>query len=159
MGFGQSVEKNLFKLDFILPGITYEHKITNKTTVVLNPFSGINGGWYGSYVYFSVLPSINLEFRYYYNLKRRVRLNKNIQNNSANYFAPRVMLEFPSIVNNYNDKTTFGAGIGGVYGIQRTYSSGIYILGEWGLGFWEENSLVFPILTFKMGYVFRRKIK
>lgn len=150
-GSCQSVEKKILKLDFFLPGMTFEKGISQKSSFVVNPMLGFNFGWSRNGNYFDLIPNLNLEYRYYYNLKRRLDLKKRTANNTGNFIAAKTIMRFPSISSDDNSK--FAVGIGGVYGIQRTYASGIYILGESGIGIGGSKLEAFPILTFKIGYV------
>lgn len=147
----QSVEKKLLKIDFFLPGMTFEKGISQKSSFVVNPMLGFNFGWDRDGNYFDLIPNLNLEYRYYYNLKRRFDLKKRTANNTGNFIAAKTLMRFPSIAS--DDDSKFAAGIGGVYGIQRTYASGIYILGEGGMGIGGSKFETFSILTFKIGYI------
>lgn len=153
----QSVEKKLLKVDFLLPGITFEKGISKKSSIVVSPMLGFGFASSVDGYYFDVSPNLALEYRYYYNLKRRFNLKKKTDNNTGNFFAAKAMMVSPSILNipsklkHINNE--FYAAIGAVYGIQRTYDSGIYILYEGGMGINLDDSEVGPLLTFKIGYI------
>lgn len=152
--YAQEVEQSLFKIDFLLPGVTYEKKLSKYSTALINPMLGFSYGWNNESNYYSITPNINFQYRHYCNFERRTKLSKNTSYNSANFIAPRLILVFPSVFSNYDDQSKFGLVLGGVYGLQRTYKSGVYILGEAGLGYGET---IVPILSFKVGYAFKNK--
>lgn len=65
----------------------YEYGFTNSTTLDLRTGSGFayRKGMFGEG--FGIYPIFNVQYRYYYNLEKRVNKGKNISSNSANYIA------------------------------------------------------------------------
>jgi hypothetical protein len=87
-----SVEKSIFGVQTGFLGIwAYnELKLTNSIALrsELGFDSGIFGGtYYDNDVNFLLYPTINLEPRFYYNLNKRIRKNRSIENNSGNFLA------------------------------------------------------------------------
>jgi len=83
-----SVEKNLFKINLLLPGVVYEHGFTTKNTLYSELSFGIgyrNSDYYGSG--WSFYPTITEQFRHYYNLEKRASKGKVTAHNSGGFVA------------------------------------------------------------------------
>jgi hypothetical protein len=72
-----AVEKNLFKINLLLPGVVYEHGFSTKNTLYSefsvgfgynqSDFAGKNWAFY---------PNINEQLRHYYNLEKRIKKSR-----------------------------------------------------------------------------------
>lgn len=139
-----STTKSVTNISILSPAITHETAIGRNQTVflagelnVIGRFEEIgntNPRTFDSY--YGLAPRIMADFRNYYNFGKRLGKGKNINNNSGNYLALRVLYTFDPIVNKdkfpvYNN----GFALGGVWGIQRVYNSGIYLGLSLGAGF------------------------
>ena len=152
-----SVEEELFSINILTPGLEYEHKLTNATTLGLRAGSGFayRKGTFGEG--FGVYPIFNVQYRYYYNLKKRLAKGKNVSNNSANYIALSGAIQSgkPIIGDLEFNEGYFGV-IGPVWGLQRYYGAGFKLdlnLGA-GYAFNESGSSVFsPIIGLKLGWL------
>ncbi|MGQ1946115.1 hypothetical protein ACT3CD_03300 [Geofilum sp. OHC36d9] len=89
------VEKSVWGVQLgIYPISLYnEYRLTN--SLALRSEIGFSYGWSGgggidASNYWAIIPNINLEPRFYYNFKRRNRLNKRIDGNSGNYLSVNV---------------------------------------------------------------------
>jgi len=151
-----SVEDGLFSVNILTPGLEYEIGLTNSTTLDLRAGSGFA---YRKGVFeegFGVYPIFNLQYRHYYNLKKRLDKGKNISNNSANYIALSGAIQAgkPIIGNLEYNEGYFGV-IGPVWGLQRYYGAGFKLdlnLGG-GYGFNESGSSFFsPIIGLRLGW-------
>lgn len=86
-----SVEKSIFGVQAgLLGAFAYnESKLSNN--VALRSEIGMLMGLWGGTSYpktgIAFTPTVSIEPRYYYNLKRRLKKEKSIVNNSANYFS------------------------------------------------------------------------
>lgn len=83
-----SVQKNLFKINLLAPGVVYEHGFTEKITL----YSELSVGFVyreSSFVESSsaFLPVLTEQLRYYNNFDRRLAKGKNTTRNSGNYVA------------------------------------------------------------------------
>ena len=120
-----SVEDGLLSINILTPGLEYEYKLTNSTTLDLRAGTGF-AYWKNTYFGedFGIYPIFNVKYRYYYNLKKRLRKGKNIDNNSANYIALSGTLQSgkPIIGGLEYSEDYFGT-IGPVWGLQRYYDS------------------------------------
>jgi hypothetical protein len=83
---------DLFKVNFWAPGISYEKAIDRDHTLRLSPYVSylmsdpIETPSSTRRIFFT--PSLNAEFRTYYNLQQRNEKGRRTDMNSANYFAP-----------------------------------------------------------------------
>jgi hypothetical protein len=151
-----SVEDGLFSVNILTPGLEYEYGLTNSTTLDLRVGSGFayRKGVFGEG--FGVYPIFNVQYRHYYNLKKRLDKGKNISNNSANYIALSGTIQAgkPIIGNLEYNEGYFGV-IGPVWGLQRYYGAGFKLdlnLGG-GYGFNESGSSFFsPIIGLRLGW-------
>jgi hypothetical protein len=149
-----SVEKNIFKINILTPGITYELGIGKKTT--LNSDLNIAVVYYQNSG-LKVFPYIQEQFRYYYNLEKRVGKNKNTANNSANFMAISASYYFESIGELKYLHRYDGITIAPVWGLQRTYKSNLNINLNAGIGYnFSSNSEwkgLTPVVNFTLGWV------
>ncbi|TDN79973.1 hypothetical protein DET49_1346 [Salegentibacter sp. 24] len=153
-----SVEDGLFSVNILTPGLEYEYGLTKSTTLDLRlgtGFSYFENSYFGED--FGIYPIFNAQYRYYYNLDKRLDKGKNIRNNSANYIALSGIVQSgkPVIGNlEYND-AYFGV-IGPVWGLQRYYDSGFKLdlnLGA-GYGFNESGESYLSLLIgFRLGWL------
>lgn len=58
----------------------------NKPTVDLDPYGDLDA----NARYFALMPLISVGVKHFYNIKNRLRKNKSIENNNANYFGGRL---------------------------------------------------------------------
>lgn len=139
-----STTKSVTNISILSPAITHEMAIgRNQTIFMAGELQGIgrfeeigntNPKTFNSY--YGLAPRAMADFRNYYNFGKRLGKGKNINNNSGNYLALRSLYTFGPIVNKdqfpaYNN----GFALGGVWGIQRVYKSGIYLGLSLGAGF------------------------
>lgn len=156
--FGQDtikVEKKLFKINIINPGLTFEKSVSNTNTVSLDgnlSFGGnysSNNGWQ-----LLVSPLIRSQFRHYYNFDRRNSDNRKTTGNSGNYISICTSYYFKSFnveAFNVND----GFNLGGTWGLQRTYKSSFNINLNAGLGYnfsQNQQKKIVPLINFTLGW-------
>lgn len=155
-GYGiVNLERHQVTLNLVNPGFRYEiGLIKNVTATAASGFGVVN--YQEGYVFgYGLLTS----FRYYYNLNRRISLNKNVSGNSGNYITPVRSIFFSQlrVATSVEGPKDFNIGFYGLlYGIQRTYEKGLnfnletgpgYILGD---GVSSGYGLLF---NFSMGWV------
>ncbi len=128
------VTENLLKVNILYPGIAYEHALGKKTTL----YSSLN--FIPAYPienkqlkYWTVAPNIQEEFRYYYNLEKRAKKDKNTIKNTGFYFSLIAKYGLPPL-GRYNSYTKIdGLTVAPTCGMQYTHKSG-FNMGI-GLGF------------------------
>jgi hypothetical protein len=129
-----SVEHHLWKVNFFLPGIEYERALGNFATVNLNPYFGLG---YSSNIALGsawlVQPSLDVQFRRYYNLLKRSVKGKRTEGNSASFVAISVFGVGRSVVDAEDFRNHYYYGLGPIWGIQRTFRSNFNISFKSGL--------------------------
>ena len=148
-----STTKSVTNISILSPAITHEMAIGRNQTIFLagdlnlisrfEEIGNTNPKTYNSY--YGLAPNVTADFRNYYNFRKRLGKGKNINNNSGNYLALRGEYRFSPIVNK-EQFTTYNNGfaLGGVWGIQRVYNSGIYLGLSLGAGFLFGNNKFEP---------------
>lgn len=132
---------SMFKLNFFVPGISYEQKIAQYQTVhfatYLDAITSTQTSNNGDQTNFYLTPSIAVEIRNYYNLNKRERKGKMTDMNSGNYLAPVYIGKY-AYKNDFGTETWFNQ-VGAVWGLQRTSPSGFSFDLNLGLGYtWTE---------------------
>jgi hypothetical protein len=90
-----TIMSGIFKVNVIAPGVSYERHTVN--------FQSIYAEWYmatsfgvsfsssqGTNAFLTIDPAVNLQYRFYYNARRRSVKGKRIALNSLNYIAPTI---------------------------------------------------------------------
>jgi hypothetical protein len=151
------VSNNLFKINILSPGLTFEKRITSNNTICLdgNIAYGFN---YTTNNGFTNLfsPYIRGQFRNYYNFDKRIAKGKNTSNNSGNFLAFTTSYYLQPIGNKDLVNNLDGLTVGATWGMQRTYKSGFNINLNTGLGYNFSNlkdRTVVPIINFTVGWV------
>jgi hypothetical protein len=129
-----STTKSVTNLSIFSPAITHEIAVGKRQTIFLSGELEIIARYERNSMnnqyksYYGLQPQLTADFRHYYNFEKRLTKGKNINNNSGNYLALRTMYTFDPVVNK-DQFTSYNNGLilGGVWGIQRVYNSGIYL--------------------------------
>lgn len=158
----KNVEQYQFKINAINPGVDYELAIGEDQTLNFGlglQFAASGGG--GEF-YYAFVPAINAQYRYYYNIDRRLEKGKHIAGNSGNYLsASATMFTSDVIIGNVDSGSGTAGFLGPVYGIQRTYPKGFNYTMEFGFGLYFANDENFeavetgfgPTVSFSIGWV------
>ena len=128
-----NVEKGLFKVNALIPGISYELGLGSDTTLNFDVLviPAARGGTDRD-TEFGILPGAQVDFRYFTNMNRRLSKGKNTAGNSGNYFAlTNQFFLSKSIIGDFDYGGNFTNIIALTYGIQRTRPKGFY----WGVSF------------------------
>ncbi len=163
-------KKHLGKVNLLAPGIEYEVALGDFTTFDISGNIGFqiaaieyNGDTEAE---FFVRPNLEGQLRQYYNYRKRDEKGKNTMNNSANFVALYTSYMFGPF--NQPENPLFEAGsvfiIGPVWGISRTYQSGLALSLVLGAGYYNESyeNEVFDesyfsfIGNFKLGFAIGR---
>jgi len=160
-----SLKENLFKINIISPGFSFERKVSNNKSINFDAnlsigFAMQNDDESNTNSNFKVLasPFLRSQYRYYYNLQRRINKSKSINNNSGSFIALNGSYYFNPInsqdyISNYDGLT-----LGGVWGFQKTYKSNLNISSNIGLGYnfsdsFDNSRQLIPILNFTLSWV------
>ncbi|MBX3252861.1 MAG: DUF3575 domain-containing protein [Chitinophagaceae bacterium] len=128
--------ENVFKVNVVSPGISYETPIGKKQTIYieayLSPyFSFSYSSNFGSSTDFGAIPSFDVAYRYYYNGKKRAEEGLTTSLNNMNYFTfvYNAGIYKETIPGYYEDETKLRVQhvIGIAWGFQRNYNNRISI--------------------------------
>ena len=97
--------------------------------------------------------SIFLEPKYYFNLTKREKKDKSIENNAGNYISLRANI---SLLNNLENGEIYFHNLTPTYGLRRNITSHINLELSFGCGISYSNSLITleAMPSFRAGYVF-----
>lgn len=156
-----TVEPHILRLHILSPGVEYELGLGRYTSI--NAFAGLTSAlWYTQnegLMYF-LNPTINLQYRYYYNMRRRALKDKRTDYNSADFLAVHLEGTGNTLLSNSDMSFQGNYAAGLVWGLQRTFQNGISLGGYIGPGVGIQNSgdLQFQLLTgLRIGYTFRSR--
>lgn len=152
------IDNQLLSLNLLFPGVSFEQRVMKTGTLRLSTqlfpairissFNGTELDW-GQ--------DVRLQFRYYYNLKDRQLLGRNVHKNSLNYFALQPSIALPYVSNTH---ATASATL--LWGFQRSYSNWLLNL-ELGVStLLSQNSMsetVFPYWNISFGYLLFKKLQ
>lgn len=131
--------KQLHKIKLSLLGLTYqwEKPVSRKSVVTFE--GGLAGGMSystgsisGTEFRYAIVPEMGIGFKNYYNLDKRFKKGKNINNNAANFIATDVFVNGNPILSSGDVTARNAVGITAAWGMQRSLSSRINF--EWQAG-------------------------
>ncbi|HEX5153515.1 MAG TPA: hypothetical protein VFW07_18830 [Parafilimonas sp.] len=126
----QSEATDVIKLTIYQPGLSYEKAIGRLQTLYGQLYGGSSIGYsysgsFGSTFYFSINPAATLQYRYYYNSKKRAEHGKRTALNSMNYIAGvyETIYTNAAVFEGYvaEEKDRFVNSLGVGWGFQRNY--------------------------------------
>lgn len=128
---------NQFSLNFLMPSVEYETAISENSTIDLN--LGFGFGYHdASYLdeaEYGIYPDFQAQYRYYYNLKKRMQKDKKISENSGNYIALSANVSSGEpIIGDMRLNKDYSGFVGPVWGFQRVYKSNFKLNLNLGLG-------------------------
>lgn len=159
-----NVENHQLQLGLPMPGLLYEKGVAKNSTLSIEAISGFNlRGCTGCETEFGVYPIFRGQYRYYYNMERRLDKDKNISGNSGNYIGGLLLYQDGNPILG-NLETNSVLAVGPVYGIQRTYRRGFFYRLETGVAYFEDDSFfdntgITLILAARIGWVLGHKRK
>lgn len=154
----RNVEDHQVQFGLPLPAILYEAGIGKNSTLSVEAVAGLwIRGCTGCTTEFGVYPIFRGQYRYYYNMERRLDKGKNISGNTGNYVGGLLLYQDgTSLLGDLNTLSTIA--VGPVYGLQRIYKNGFFYRLETGLAYYEDNSAfdnngVTLVLAARLGWV------
>ena len=152
---------NQFSLNFLMPSVEYETAISKNSTIDAN--LGFGFGYHdASYLdkaEYGIYPDFQLQYRHYYNLKKRLEKGKKISENSGNYIALSANVSSGEpIIGDMRLNNDYSGFVGPLWGLQRVYNNNFKLnlnLG-FGMGFNDREDPYFAThiglqLGFKLG--------
>ncbi len=156
----EGIVSSVFKLNFFMPGASYEQKITTNQTLHFSTYMDVSflSQTSNDNTQFSLLfsPVFSAEFRNYYNIKTRAKKGLSTYLNSANYIAP-VYLGRYTLSSEYADNIWINQ-VGAIWGLQRTSSKGFSFDLNLGAAYVFENrasnyyNTIEPIIQLSLGF-------
>jgi len=120
--------RNVTKITFLNPGVSYEKKIGKLQSLYAQAFlsTSIYLGYsssLGSTSGINIYPALALQYRYYYNAARRKAKGKRTEMNSLNYVSALVETDFyrENVSSNGEKQLRASKIFGAVWGFQRNY--------------------------------------
>lgn len=163
----EEIVSSVFKLNFFMPGASYEQKITTNQTLHFSTYMDVSflSQTSNDNTQFNLLfsPVGSVEFRNYYNIKARARKGLSTYLNSANYIAPLYLGRY-TLSSQYTDHLWINQ-IGAVWGLQRTGTKGFSFDLNLGLGYTFDNpgftyyNSIEPIIQLALGFRLGHKSK
>lgn len=160
--FGKNCEIRQWKINIINPGLEYEMGIgVNQTLNIRAAWQlALDPALLEPYEELDFFPAITVQTRFYHNFEQRARRHRQIYGNSANYFAPTVAVLSPDprvVANEIVDGVHGYAGL--VYGVQRSYNSGLSFSIDAGAAYYEGpfEGGVYPVVNISIGWIVSEK--
>ncbi|MCH7402279.1 hypothetical protein ACFOUP_18240 [Belliella kenyensis] len=120
--------ENVFRVNFLNPGISYEKSLGKKMTLD----TGIGFGYNASYpslamnsengFQYMLAAFVDVQSRFYYNFEKRESKGKSTLKNSGNFLALRALYTGPDAVSNFERYDNNSFAFGPTWGLQRAYS-------------------------------------
>jgi len=147
--------EKVWRINFLNPAVELEVPTGNYST--FSSALGIGyGGAYpdlefggGTGLIYIIAPFLDLQQKWFYNLNKRVRKDKTVDNNSGNFISLRLITRGNSIADNVNRTSDFDFAVGPTWGIQRKYGESYHLLFDIGPQYYfdtEGNGNIFPIM-------------
>lgn len=157
-----STEKG-WRVNFLNPSIELELPTGKYSTFSSALGIGYSGGYPDltsgddGFVYI-IAPFLDLQQKWFYNLEKRNRKDKVIENNSGNFISIRLITRGNSITDNVTRTSNFDFAIGPTWGIQRKYGN-FHLLFDVGPQYYfdtEGNGNIWPLMIqINLGYDFK----
>ncbi|TXK78607.1 hypothetical protein [Mesonia sp. K4-1] len=121
-----SYTENVFRINFLNPGVEYEYAVTNTSTLsgglgvtYGGSYPDLSGG--GSGFRYLITPFLDLQYKHFYNFKKRLAKNKNTAHNSGNFISGRFYTRGETIESNFDRTSNYDFAVGPTWGLQRSY--------------------------------------
>lgn len=147
-----SKTEKIWRVNFLNPAIELELPTGNSSTFSAGLGIGYGGAYpdvnlYGTSFDYMITPFLDLQQKWFYNFEKRNGKGKTTENNSANFFALRLMTRGNSIVDNISRTSDFDFAIGPTWGIQRKYGKNFHLLFDVGPQYYlNTNRNIWPIM-------------
>ena len=160
--FGKNCELRQLKINLFNPGVEYEMALGVNSTLDFRVAwqAAIEPASENPIEDFDFFPAITVQNRYYHNLVSRDRKGRQIYGNSGNYIAPSVAIFSPDarVINNEIVDGVHGyAGL--VYGVQRSFNSGLSFSIDAGAGYYVGpfKGGIRPVVNLSIGWIVSEK--
>jgi hypothetical protein len=149
----QNTEK-VWRINVLNPGVELEMPTGKFSTIAANIGVGYDGGYPdltygGSGFTYIIAPFLDLQQKWFYNLKKRTSEDKTTEHNSGNFLSFRFKAKGNSIAENVERTSDFDFAFGPTLGIQRKYGKSFHLLVDIGPQYYfdtEGNGNIYPIM-------------
>jgi hypothetical protein len=157
----KSNTRSVFRVNLLNPGIEYEMSLFNKSTLAMN----IGVGYGGSYAnlttnasgwLYLISPFLDVQYRNFYNLEKRLTKQKSTKYNSGNFWGVRMLTRGEDFSSNFTRTSNYDFAFGPTWGLQRSFGK-INLLFDLGAVYYFDtngNSGIVPMFEFNLGYNF-----
>lgn len=148
-----STEK-VWRINFLNPGVEVELPTGDFSTFSAGVGIGYGGSYpdltYGAngFIYI-IAPFLDLQQKWFYNINKRIRKERTVDNNSGNFISARLITRGNSIADNVYRTSDLDFAFGPTWGIQRKYGENFHLLFDVGPQYYmdtEGNGNIFPIM-------------
>ena len=159
--------EKVWRVNFLNPAIELEIPTGEKSTFSTSLGIGYDGGYPdltygGSGFIYIISPFMDLQYKNFYNFKKRIEKGKIIDNNSGNFISARLMIKGYSITENVTRTSNFDFAIGPTWGIQRKYGQ-FHLLFDMGPLYYFDtkgNGNIWPLmLQLNLGFDLKKRNK
>ena len=159
--------EKVWRVNFLNPAIELEMPVSKKATFSAGlgigygaPYNEISVSPYNEFLY-SFNPFLDLQFKRFYNLKKRKAKNLGTENNSGNFVSLRLLTRGNTITSNFIRTSNLDFAFGPTWGIQREYGKNFHLLFDIGPHYYFDtngNGGFFPImLQLNLGINLKKK--
>jgi hypothetical protein len=146
--------KKVWRVNFLNPAIELELPVASNSTFSTSLGIGYGGSYPhtstgGSGFLYSINPFLDLQYKFFYNFKKRKTKKLMTDNNSANFISARLLTRGNTISSNFNMTTNFDFAVGPTWGLQRKYGENFHLLFDVGpIYYFDSNGKgnIFPIM-------------
>lgn len=146
--------QKILRINAISPGLELELPLNNTSSLAINPGIGFSGSYNNlsyanSGVTYFISPFMDLSYKKFYNLDKRLEKGKSISGNSGNYWGIRLLTNFKDFKSeNIIRKDNIDFSFGPTWGIQREFGK-FHLLFDVGSVYYFDtkgNNGFFPIM-------------
>lgn len=159
--------EKVWRVNFLNPALELEIPVSKNTTFSTAlgigygaPYDKISIAPYNEFLY-SFNLFLDLQYKRFYNLKKRKAKNLNTDNNSGNFVSLRLLTRGNTIESNFIRTSNLDFSFGPTWGIQREYGKNFHLLFDIGPQYYFDtngNGGFFPImLQLNLGFNLKKK--
>lgn len=145
--------EKVWRVNFLNPAVELEVPTGEYSTFSSALGAGYGGGYPdltsgGNGFIYIITPFADIQQKWFYNINKRNRQGKTIDNNSGNFVSLRFITRGNSIAENRRRTSDFDFAIGPTWGLQRKYGKSFHLLFDIGPQYYFDtkgNGNIFPI--------------
>jgi len=146
--------EQIWRITILNPSVELELPVTKQTALS----TSLGVGYGGSYpdlsfheengLAYLISPFVDVQYKWFYNLSKRMEKGRSILGNSGNFISARVLARGTTISSNFDRTSNLDAAFGPTWGIQRLYGH-LHLLFDVGPVYYTDfkgNGNIFPIM-------------